>query len=389
MVRKLYKNFKIKLSMKKLLSLLLLFISITSISSAQDKISKGTTIKILEIGKTDAYYSERVDFLGKDATALGELLKKSNGFYTGTIETKTGRTCFFTDVKVSINNTSSSSLVSSSSTTTVSKTPKIITGTIKSGTSVYVAEISPDDSYYSDRFTKIGSKGKVDKDDLTMKEDGYYAGSFLYDDGTTAYFYKAKFSKEPVAKLEKTDNDVNSENSTPSLNSSYVDTDSDWESAKNDDDIKEGDKVEVTALSPEDSYYEDKEDYLGKQGIAGNDLEYDSEAGGYGGSVKLDDGNSPYFYLVKLKKTQKTSYTISESKITSTTTSEIKKGTHVIVIDLDTDDSFYSSKDKYVRKKGKVADGLNQQGDGFYSGKILFDDGTDAYFFKVKVRILD
>jgi hypothetical protein len=47
--------------------------------------------------------------------------------------------------------------------------------------------------------------------------------------------------------------------------------------------------------------------------------------------------------------------------------------------------AFYSEKSKYIRKKGKVAEGLNEQSNGFYSGKILFDDGTDAYFYKVKV----
>lgn len=474
--------------MKKLILFFLMFSTFTFSVFAQDKITKGSSVKILEVAKSDSYYADRADFVGKDATALSELTKGKDGFYSGTLETSSGRTVFFTDVKVSVNNSSVKSKTDSGSEfsgTTISKgtkfkvlevssedsyysdrkqiegqtgtsksnytidndgytsgsveldngksyyfykvklgkvmsstsstpapglssstlkTPKFITGTIKKGTSVYVAEISPDDSYYSDRFNIVGRKGKVDKNDMTMKEDGYYAGDFMYDDGSTAYFYKAKFSKEPVEKLIKTDNDNDAKKNntdddwdlfldTPSSSSKSSDADGQkiWDAAKNDADINEGDKVEVTAVSPEDSYYEDRDEYVGKTGVAGNDLDYNEEDGGYGGSVKLDNGSSPYFYLVKLKKigdSNSTSSKTSTSSSTSSDASSIAKGTRVQVVDLDPDDSYYSSKNKYVRKVGKVADGLSSQGNGCYSGKIVFDDGTDAYFYKVKVKVL-
>lgn len=472
--------------MKKLILFFLMFSTFTISVFAQDKIAKGTTVKILEIAKSDSYYADRADFVGKDATALSELSKGKDGFYSGTLETSSGRTVFFTDVKVSVNNSSVKSKTSSasgftgssipsgtkfkvievpsddayydskdeiegqtgttksaltldengytsgsieldngksyyfykvklgkatgsvssttskpttSSSVSTLKTPKFITGTIKKGTTVYVADISPDDSYYSDRFDKVGKKGKVDKNDMTMKEDGYYAGDFVYDDGGTAYFYKAKFSKEPVDKLVRTgdENDAKKNDSdddwdlfldTPSSSSKSSDADGQkiWDAAKNDSDIKEGDKVEVTAVSPEDSYYEDRDEYVGKSGVAGNDLDYNEDDGGYGGTVKLDNGSSPYFYLVKLKKTSGSN--LSKSSTTSTSSDAIAKGTRVQVVDLDPDDSYYSSKNKYVRKVGKVADGLSSQGNGCYSGKIVFDDGTDAYFFKVKVKVI-
>ena len=474
--------------MKKLILFFLMFSTFTFSVFAQDKITKGSSVKILEVAKSDSYYADRADFVGKDATALSELTKGKDGFYSGTLETSSGRTVFFTDVRVSVNNSSVKSKTDSGSEfsgTTISKgtkfkvlevssedsyysdrkqiegqtgtsksnytidndgytsgsveldngksyyfykvklgkvmsstsstpapglssstlkTPKFITGTIKKGTSVYVAEISPDDSYYSDRFNIVGRKGKVDKNDMTMKEDGYYAGDFMYDDGSTAYFYKAKFSKEPVEKLIKTDNDNDAKKNntdddwdlfldTPSSSSKSSDADGQkiWDAAKNDADINEGDKVEVTAVSPEDSYYEDRDEYVGKTGVAGNDLDYNEEDGGYGGSVKLDNGSSPYFYLVKLKKigdSNSTSSKTSTSSSTSSDASSIAKGTRVQVVDLDPDDSYYSSKNKYVRKVGKVADGLSSQGNGCYSGKIVFDDGTDAYFFKVKIKVI-
>jgi hypothetical protein len=434
--------------MKKLFSFLLLSTILTITSFAADNIAKGATVKILEIAKSDSYYEERADLLGKEATVLSELVKDSDGFYSGTLEAAGGRTIFFTSVKVSSKSstagtktsgtTSTTSKVkaplftgsaipkgtrfvivevpsddayysdradiegqtgttkseltleddgytsgsieidngksfyfykvklgkststapakstgtATTKTTTTAKTPKFITGTIKKGTTVYLAAISEDDSYYSDRFEIVGSKGKIGKNDLEMKVGEWYSGDFIYDDGSTAYFYKAKFSKEPVDKLVK-----------------IADA---WDEASNDDNIKEGDNIKIIAVSPEDSYYDDRDEYEGKLGVAGDDLEYDSESGGYGGSVKLDNGESPYFYLVKLKKI-----------------STITKGTRVLVTDLSSEDSFYSEKSKYIRKKGKVAEGLNEQSKGYYSGKILFDDGTDAYFYKVKVTVLD
>jgi hypothetical protein len=41
---------------------------------------------------------------------------------------------------------------------------------------------------------------------------------------------------------------------------------------------------------------------LEEKGVAGDDLTYDASENGYGGTVKLDGGDSPYFFLVKLKK---------------------------------------------------------------------------------------
>lgn len=383
--------------MKKLFSLLLLSSILTLTSFAQDKIAKGTTVKILEIAKSDSYYSERADFVGKDATALGELTKGNDGFYAGTLETSSGRTVFFTDVKISVTKASTTPATSISS-----KPIKFITGTIKNGTAVYVAEISPDDSYYTDRFEKVGKKGKIGKSDLTMKEDGYYAGDFVYDDGSTAYFYKAKFSKEPVDKLVRTGNETDTKTSssddddwdfldTP-LTTTTKSTDTDgakaWEAAINDDDIKDGDKVEITAVSPDDSYYDDRDEYVGKQGVADDDLSYESEDGGYGGTVKLDDGTSPYFFLVKLKKISSGTSSTSSTKTSTSETKSIAKNTKVRVIEVGKEDSFYSSKEKYERKTGKVADGLTPQNGGYYSGKIVFDDGTDAYFFNIKVVVL-
>jgi len=94
--------------------------------------------------------------------------------------------------------------------------------------------------------------------------------------------------------------------------------------------------------------------------------------------------------LVKLKKIGGSSSVKSSSSSSSVSNSStIAKGKRVLVTDLSSDDSFYSEKSKYIRKKGTVAQGLNEQSNGFYSGKILFDDGTDAYFYKVKVTVLD
>lgn len=468
--------------MKRLFSLLLLsYLAVHTF--AQDKLPKGTKVNILEIDNEDTYYAERVDFLGKEAIALGELTKNSNGFYSGTLELNSGRTCFFRFVKVAKLDAPKSSTTSpkavtttnskaqlftgtipkgtpfkilevpsddsyykdraeiegktgvtketltvnsdgyvggnittsdgksyyfykvklgkngNASTSTTTKPITFVTGTLKSGTTLYLAEISPDDSYYSDRFEKVGKKGKVSNGDLTMKDDGYYAGDFTYDDGSTAYFYKAKFSKEPVSKLLQTET-TKTETTKKETDDDYSDlaylfggfdmdeVDVDWDKVTNDKNIKKGDKVEVTAVDKDDSYYSERDEYIGKKGIAGDDLDYDANKNGYGGTVKLDDGNSPYFFLVKLKKVVNNSNSNRSTSSNSNLPSTIAKNTKVKVVDLGTEDSFYNNKNTYIGKTGKVADGLNLQDGVYYSGKILFDDGTDAYFFNAKIAIV-
>ena len=87
--------------MKNLFYLLISFLFITQ-SFAQSSIAKGSKVTILEIAKGDTYYDERADFVGKSATTLGTLDKNDNGFYSGTLETESGRTCFFKNVKVEV-----------------------------------------------------------------------------------------------------------------------------------------------------------------------------------------------------------------------------------------------------------------------------------------------
>ncbi len=362
-------------------------------SAFSGSIPSGTKFKIIEISTEDSYYSDRSEIVGKTGTTSGSLTVDDDGFTSGSLSTDDGKSYYFYKVKLGKSDAkvSTTSTVAAKTATTVASTAKpvkYITGTIKKGTTVYVADISPDDSYYSDRFDLVGKKGQVDKSDMTMKEGGYYSGDFKYADGSTGYFYKAKFSKEPVAKLEKT------EDSKSDSKSGYDYTE--WDKAVNDPDIQDGDRVEIVAVSPEDSYYDDKDDYIGKQGYVSN-LEPDDLEDGYGGDIELDNGSKPYFYLVKLKKISGSSVASSSSGTSSSSTtssssssspSKIERGTKVVVTDLDKDDSFYTSKDKYVGKTGRVAEGLNSQGNGCYSGKIVFDDKSDAYFYKVKVTIL-
>ncbi|HMV13777.1 MAG TPA: hypothetical protein PKK18_02215 [Chitinophagales bacterium] len=368
-----------------------LFITSSIFSIAQEAtFSKGSKVKILEIDKSDAYYSERSDFVGNDATVKSDLTKDSKGFYSGTLETSSGRVCYFSKVKLT--------QVASSKTALLDKTSsiKFITGTIKKGTIVYVADISKEDSYYSDRHEHIGKKGKVTENDMEMKEDGYYAGDFAYDDGKEVYFYKAKFSKDPVPAVEKSADDVDDTNASSEvydwLGGDDKVTDESWNDARNDDDIKEGDKVEITAISPEDGFYDDRADYIGKQGIAGDDIDFQSDEGGYSGTVKLsNDKDDVYFYLVKLKKvsSSNTSSKIAAADVkSSSSATKISKGTKVMIMSLSPDDSYYINKEDYLRKKGTVTEGLDIDEEGYYSGNIKMDGGAKSYFYKVKVKVI-
>ena len=139
---------------------LLLFIALVGLNSAS--FAKGSKVTILEIAKGDTYYDERADFVGKSATTLGTLDKNDNGFYSGTLETESGRTCFFKNVKVEVTQTPRKLTFNSSD---------LFSGSISKGTKIKILEVSVDDSYYSNKSEIEGKTGKQMLNYLMMKMD--------------------------------------------------------------------------------------------------------------------------------------------------------------------------------------------------------------------------
>jgi hypothetical protein len=380
--------------MKKHLILLLSLQILTLVSFAQDKIAKGTKVKILEIGKSDDYFAEKGDFVGKDATASSELTKNSEGFYSGTLDVSTGRTCYFTSIKIS--KQGSTSTTQSASSTTISQESNFITGTIDKGTPVYVADISPDDSYYSNRKDHIGKKGKPNGEDLTMGSDGYYSGSFKYDDGTTSYFYKAKFSKEAPSGVKNTST-ASATKPTTSISTSASKQSSSVVYITGI--IKQGTPVYVADISSEDSYYSDRKDHIGKKGKPNKgDLSMGSD-GYYSGDFKYDDGSTAYFYKAKFSKNPVS--VVSTSSTTTTTSDDwyaewdnadydedIKPGDRVKITAISPDDSLHDNKKLYIGKTGKVGDDIefyDDYPDVGYGGTVILNGGQKVNFYYVKL----
>lgn len=271
-------------------------------------IDKGTPVYVADISPDDSYYSNKENHIGKRGTPSSDFTMKSDGYYSGSFAYDDGTTAFFYKAKFSkeapsgVKNTSTASATKpttsiSTSASKQSSSVVYITGIIKQGTPVYVADISSEDSYYSDRKDHIGKKGKPNKGDLSMGSDGYYSGDFKYDDGSTAYFYKAKFSKNPVSVVST------SSTSTTTSDDWYAE----WDNADYDEDIKPGDRVKITAISPDDSLHDNKKLYIGKTGKVGDDIEFydDYPDVGYGGTVILNGGQKVNFYYVKLVKLNK------------------------------------------------------------------------------------
>ena len=173
-----------------------------------------------------------------------------------------------------------------------------ITGTIKKGTVAYVADINPGDSYFAEKADLIGQRGKVSKADLKMNVDGYYTGDFTLDNGKKCYFYRVKFSLNPVSNIASSESKFNPY-STPTTK---IKTDKDWNDALNDKSIKMNDAVVVTAINPDDNLFAKKDEYIGLDAIAGDDLQYNTASDSYEGTLNFSNGKSIYFVLIKLKK---------------------------------------------------------------------------------------
>mgnify|MGYP000884290031 FL=1 len=62
------------------------------------------------------------------------------------------------------------------------------------------------------------------------------------------------------------------------------------------------DAVVVTAINPDDNLFAKKDEYIGLDAIAGDDLQYNTASDSYEGTLNFSNGKSIYFVLIKLKK---------------------------------------------------------------------------------------
>lgn len=167
--------------------------------------------------------------------------------------------------------------------------------------------------------------------------------------------------------------------------------------------VPSGTEVIITDIHPDDAYYSNKAEYIGRKGTVSSSepLELMDSGGAYwfAGEIELDGDDSPYFYKVSLKtpggevikgvEAPEEVYVsqTSENGVGADWGSTIAPGTKFTIVALSPDDSYYDSRSTYIGQSGTVGDReLRTQKDenGFwYSGPAVLDNGGSAYFFKV------
>lgn len=239
-------------------------------SGALTSVSAGDSVKILQVHSQDAFYSSRSMIEGKSAVANAP--SKTEGcWWGGTITTSDGTERYFYKVALGRGSSSSSSSSTASSSTSC---PSGALRSVSSGQHLKIARIHPDDAYYT---SKSGIEGKAGTNTgLSKTEDCWFGGPFIQDDGTERYFYKAAFTSAPA---------VSAGDGCPAgaLTSSRA-----------------GQRVRVLKVHSNDAYYSTRSAYEGQSGTV-VDVHLQSGTGCFfGGTVKLDNGNEPYFYMAAL-----------------------------------------------------------------------------------------
>lgn len=167
--------------------------------------------------------------------------------------------------------------------------------------------------------------------------------------------------------------------------------------------VPSGTQVIITDVHPDDAYYSNKAEYIGRKGtVSGSEpLELMDSKGAYwfAGEIVFDNDDSPYFYKVSLKTPSgdviKGEDAPVDDYVAETATngkgadwgSTIAPGTKFTIVALSPDDSYYDSRSTYIGQSGSVGDReLRTQHDEsgyWYSGPAVLDNGGSAYFFKV------
>jgi ribosomal protein L21E len=234
-------------------------------AGALRSVSAGDPVVILAVHPDDAFHDSRSRLEGQSGVAVAPDLTE-DCWWGGTIRAGDDERYFY---KVALGPAAGSTPKSDG------RCPSGALTSIADGQRLNVAAIHPDDAYHDSRGTIVGSKGV--NTGLTVTEGCWFGGPFRQEDGEERYFYKAAFTSAggpaPAPK------------GCPSgaLTSASP-----------------GQRVVILKVHPNDAYYSSKSSYEGQTGTV-QDVHLQSGSGCYfGGTVKLDNGDEPYFYMAAL-----------------------------------------------------------------------------------------
>jgi len=226
-------------------------------------LSEGTRVKVLAIHSEDVYHADAARIIGTQGKVSGDLHSNDGCWMMGGLTADDGTYYYFSKAAVEVLSYEAVPVVGAAC------PPGANTAPLSVGTRVKIVALHPDDAYHSDSAQIIGTIGAV-ADNLRNTDGCWMGGGFNADDGNYYSFHKAAVVLQAI---------------TP--------TGERFMGAS----IPSGQKFRIVALHPEDAYYPDRVNILGKHCRAGDPMNK-QDPGWYSGQVYCDDGTDYYFHKV-------------------------------------------------------------------------------------------
>ena len=233
-------------------------------------ISAGTGFTIVDLDPADAYYGRMSHFVGQHCVATGTMTDNGSGYYGGPADCDREPGAYFFMVEVTLDGSTGPT------TTSTGLTRYTGGGSLPAGTAFRIADLSPDDAYYSDRASYIGLECVASE---AMNDNGgsWYGGQTRCG-SLTPYFYKVGVALSEAPQ----------HTSTPVVSGSRY-------SGRT---LKKGKSFTILEVSPEDAYYSTRSEWEGRSCVAKEAL---TDQGGsfYSGPAQCGSDDA-YFYKVAI-----------------------------------------------------------------------------------------
>ena len=138
-----------------------------------------------------------------------------------------------------------------------------------------------------------------------------------------------------------------------------------------------GEHVKILDISPEDAYYQDRATVIGLSCTL-TDASTDNGDGWQGGAATCDGGTSYYFFKAAYQDLGAGTAPVADGRIDH----QVPAGARVKVIDIATDDAYYSDKASIVGKLCTLSEASSFKEGGWQGGQVSCDDGVSYYFYK-------
>lgn len=236
------------------------------------------------------------------------------------------------------------------------------------GQRVKIVALHPDDAYFSNAADLIGVSGVGTG--LEVMDTCWIAGSFQADNGESYYFFKAAMfvTGGAAAPQQAT---VECPDGATSGN------------------LADGTPVRIAALHPDDAFYSDRGTMVGVTGRVKDEM-HSNEGCWLGGAFVSDSGDDYYFYKAAMVPTAEAppAKKGKGNKGQQFTGSLVRSGTRFIILDVHSDDAYYGSRGSVIGKSCRATGDLEPMQPGWFAGPATCDDGSEYYFFKVGVSLL-